>query len=110
MDGEDPADRPRLLPNRPTTVHYLVTRPAPASLPDSRWPFERHIFTVVATVVLKREEQGAMSRRSKTQTASPRGELRGRWRVATSMAGVSLLHEIESSAGRLARGLVAGER
>jgi hypothetical protein len=49
-------DRPRLLPNRLTTVRYLVTRPAPSSLPDTRLPFERHIFTVVAAVVLVREE------------------------------------------------------
>jgi hypothetical protein len=49
-------DRPRLLPNRATTVHYLVTRPAPSSLPDTRLPFGRRIFTVTAAVVLKREE------------------------------------------------------
>jgi hypothetical protein len=49
-------DRPRLLANRATTVRYLVMRPAPSSLPDTRLPFERHIFTVTAAVVLKREE------------------------------------------------------
>jgi hypothetical protein len=47
-------DRPRLLPRRITTVHYLVTRPAPGSLPDTRLPFERHVFTVTAGVVLVR--------------------------------------------------------
>lgn len=49
-------DRPRLLPARKTTVHYLITRPAPSSLPYTRLPFERHVFTVVAAVVLVREE------------------------------------------------------
>ena len=49
-------DRPRLLPARKTTIHYLVTRPAPSSLPDRRLPFERHVFTVVAAVVLVRPE------------------------------------------------------
>ena len=45
-------DRPHLLRARKTTIHYLVTRPAPGSLPDTRLPFERHVFTVVAAVVL----------------------------------------------------------
>jgi hypothetical protein len=49
-------DRPRLLPARKTTIHHLVTRPAPGSLPDARLPFERHVFTVVAAVVLVRPE------------------------------------------------------
>jgi hypothetical protein len=49
-------DRPRLLPARRTTIHYLITRPAPSSLPDTRLPFERHVFTVVARVVLVRPE------------------------------------------------------
>jgi hypothetical protein len=39
-----------------TTVHYLVTRPAPSSLPSTRLPFERHVFTVVARVTFVREE------------------------------------------------------
>ena len=39
-----------------TTVHYLVTRPAPAYLPDRRLPFERNVFTVTAAVVLVRAE------------------------------------------------------
>ena len=49
-------DRPHLLPNRLTTVKYLVTRPAPSYLPSTRLPFERHVFTVVARVTFLREE------------------------------------------------------
>jgi hypothetical protein len=49
-------DRPHLLPARKTTIHYLITRPAPSHLPDTRLPFERHVFTVVAAVVLVRPE------------------------------------------------------
>jgi hypothetical protein len=49
-------DRPRLLPARKTTLHFLVTRPAPSHLPDTRLPFEHHIYTVVARVVLVRPE------------------------------------------------------
>jgi hypothetical protein len=49
-------DRPHLLRNRLTTVHYLVTRRAPSSLPDTRLPFERHVFTVIAAVTLVRPE------------------------------------------------------
>jgi hypothetical protein len=49
-------DRPVLLAPRVTTVHYLVTRPAPATLPYSRLPFERHVYTIVAAVTLVRPE------------------------------------------------------
>lgn len=49
-------DRPHLLRARKTTIHYLITRPRPSSLPDTRLAFERHIFTVVAAVVLVRPE------------------------------------------------------
>lgn len=49
-------DRPRLLPARKTTIHYLITRRAPARLPDRRLPFEHHVFTVVAAAVLVRAE------------------------------------------------------
>ena len=49
-------DRPRLLPNRLTTIKYLVTRPRPPYLPSTRLPFERHVFTVVARVTFLREE------------------------------------------------------
>lgn len=49
-------DRPNLLPARKTTVAALVRVRSPASLPDTRLPFERHIFTVTAAVVLVRPE------------------------------------------------------
>jgi hypothetical protein len=49
-------DRPRLLPPQQTTIHYLVTRAPPHPLPAARLPFERHIFTVLAAVVLVRPE------------------------------------------------------
>jgi hypothetical protein len=49
-------DRPRLLPAKQTTIHWLVTRPAPAYLPSARLPFERHIFTVTGQVLLIRPE------------------------------------------------------
>lgn len=49
-------DRPHLLRKKLTTVHYLVTRKAPSSLPDTRLPFEHHVFTVIAAVTLVRPE------------------------------------------------------
>jgi hypothetical protein len=49
-------DRPILIPAQPTTIAFLTSRPAPPSLPDTRLPFERHIFTVFARVVLIRHE------------------------------------------------------
>ena len=49
-------DRPHLLPVRRTTVVALTNAPAPAVLPDSRLPFERRVFRVVAQVVLIRPE------------------------------------------------------
>jgi len=49
-------DRPKLLPARKTTIHYLITRPAPSHLPDTRLPFERHVYTVTAAVVVVRPE------------------------------------------------------
>src|SRR5207249_3938968 len=49
-------DRPHLLKARKTTIRYLITRRAPGSLPDTRLPLERHVFTVVAAVVLVRPE------------------------------------------------------
>src|SRR3954447_2931863 len=49
-------DRPRLLPVRKTTIHFLITRPAPSHLPSTRLPFERHVYTVIAAVVLVRPE------------------------------------------------------
>lgn len=49
-------DGPTLLPAQSATIAYLVSRPAPASLPDRRLPFERHIFSVTAAVTLVRSE------------------------------------------------------
>jgi hypothetical protein len=49
-------DRPRLLPPATTTIAFLTSRPAPPTLPDTRLPFERHIYTVTAAVTLKRLE------------------------------------------------------
>jgi hypothetical protein len=49
-------DRPYLLPLRDTTIAYLVNRPRPATLPDTRLPFERHLFRVTAAVTLVRDE------------------------------------------------------
>lgn len=50
-------DRPRLLPAASTTIHFLVSRPAPPTLPVNRLPFERRVYTVVAAVTLVRQEQ-----------------------------------------------------
>jgi hypothetical protein len=50
-------DRPRLLPAKRVTLAYLVSRPAPASLPRTRLPFERHIFRVTAAVTRVRPEE-----------------------------------------------------
>jgi hypothetical protein len=50
-------DRPTLLPPAATTIHFLVTRPAPPTLPVTRLPFERHVYTVRASVTLVRQEQ-----------------------------------------------------
>ena len=49
-------DRPVLRPARPTTLRYLVTRPAPEYPPDARLPFERNVYTVYARVTLVRPE------------------------------------------------------
>jgi hypothetical protein len=49
-------DRPRLLPSRAVTIAYLVSRRPPVALPDTRLPFERHIFRVTASVTLIRSE------------------------------------------------------
>ena len=49
-------DRPHLLPVQSTTVRFLVTRPRPPSLPDTRLPFERHIFRIIARVAFIRPE------------------------------------------------------
>jgi hypothetical protein len=49
-------DRPTLLAAKVTTIAFLTSRPAPASLPTTRLPFERHIYTVTAAVTLVRAE------------------------------------------------------
>jgi hypothetical protein len=49
-------DRPALLPVQTRTIAYLTSRRAPSSLPPTRLPFERHIFTVTAAVTLVRPE------------------------------------------------------
>jgi len=49
-------DRPRLLPARKTTIHFLITRRAPSYLPDRRLPFEHRVYTVTAAVTLVRPE------------------------------------------------------
>jgi Protein of unknown function (DUF3761) len=49
-------DRPQLLPTRKVTLTYLITRPAPPSLPTTRLRFERHVFQVRAAVILVRHE------------------------------------------------------
>ena len=49
-------DRPSLLPVRRSSVVALTNLPAPTALPDTRLPFERRVFRVVARVVLIRPE------------------------------------------------------
>ena len=49
-------DRPRLIRAKATTVARLVSVPRPASLPSTRLPFERRIYSVVAAVTLIRPE------------------------------------------------------
>lgn len=49
-------DRPSLLRAQLTTVGRLVGLPRPVTLPSTRMPFERHIFTVTAAVTLDRTE------------------------------------------------------
>jgi hypothetical protein len=49
-------DRPRLLPVYKTTVRQLVRLPRPAYLPNTRLPIERHVYKVIASATLLREE------------------------------------------------------
>jgi hypothetical protein len=49
-------DRPRLLRTARTSIHFLITQPAPDPLPEARLPFERHVYTVTASVTLVRQE------------------------------------------------------
>jgi len=52
-----PKYRPTRLPPATTTIHFLVRRPAPPTLPVNRLPFERLVYTVTAAVTLVRQEQ-----------------------------------------------------
>src|SRR5690348_6534949 len=49
-------DQPVLRPAKFTTIHFLVTRPAPAHLADTRLPFEHNVYTLEAAVTLVRSE------------------------------------------------------
>jgi hypothetical protein len=49
-------DRPRLLPVRSTTVARLVSLPRPSYQPSTRLPFERHVYSVVASATFGRVE------------------------------------------------------
>jgi hypothetical protein len=49
-------DRPRLLRAQVTTLAHLARLPQPASLPQTRLPFERHVFTVTTSASFLREE------------------------------------------------------
>ena len=49
-------DRPLLLRARPTTVSYLTNLPRPTYLPARRLARERAIFSLIASVTLKRSE------------------------------------------------------
>ena len=52
-------DRPTLLPLQVTTLRFLVTRPAPPSLPFRPLSFERHVYRVIAAVTeIRAEEDG----------------------------------------------------
>ncbi len=50
------ADRPALLPAQRTTIAHLAALPPPRSLPSTRLPFERHVFTVTGSVTAIRHE------------------------------------------------------
>jgi hypothetical protein len=49
-------DRPALLRSRPASIRSLVGRAAPEGLPQTRLPFERHIYRVTAAVTLVKPE------------------------------------------------------
>jgi hypothetical protein len=49
-------DRPKLLRRQNTTVAHLIAIAKPAHLPNTRLPFERHVFRVTAAVSLVRQE------------------------------------------------------
>ena len=87
------------------TVHYLVTRPAPAYLPDRRLPFERNVFTVTAAVVLVRAEDDGdfhvvlRSGRDQMITEAPSPSCTG---GATHMRETRWRGRVDSSASALA--------
>lgn len=43
-----------LIPAKLVAARYLVGRRAPSYLPDTRLPFERHVFTVYARLTFVR--------------------------------------------------------
>jgi hypothetical protein len=49
-------DKPKLLRRQNTTVAHLISVVKPAHLPNTRLPFERHVFRVTAAVTLVRKE------------------------------------------------------
>ncbi len=49
-------DRPKLFATRRSSVAHLASIPRPASVPATRLPFERHVYSVVAAVTLVRPE------------------------------------------------------
>jgi hypothetical protein len=49
-------DRPRLLPAKATTVAHLTGLTRPSSLPQTRLPLERQIYSLIAAVTLVRSE------------------------------------------------------
>ena len=49
-------DRPHLIPARWTSVSHLVGLTPPRSVPATRLPFERHLYSVIAAVTLVRQE------------------------------------------------------
>jgi hypothetical protein len=66
-------DRPRLLPVRSTTIAFLVSRPAPSSVPATRLPFERHVFGMINMSTTVSGEPGpADNARSIAATFKPR--------------------------------------
>ena len=96
-------DRPTLLPARSTTIAFLTSRPAPASLPDTRLPFERHVFLVVARVTLVRREANSdlrlvledaagrtMIAEAPLAACAPRATVATRRKMATARAAVRL--------------------
>ena len=100
-------DRPRLLPPRLTTIQFLVTRPAPSVPPDTRLPFERHVYRVRAAVTLVRAEadgdfhlvlrQGALQMIAESPSAGCiSGAARGRQaQMAAARASVKLCRQAD---------------